>query len=179
MKKWSWLLLSLLLSLPLIIGGCDFGKEEEDDRVGDYVILQAMLTKGTITFKVEGERKSYNSGEGFLGSSDSFWGADFGPDDEGVVLLLRGDVASGETYDSDEDFAFFLFLLDSNGNSIIYQNPTSSFSLTVTEWDGIGGRTSGTFSGTLDLYSGFGPTTVEITDGSFEGDILEGDVPLP
>ena len=83
-----------------------------------------------------------------------------------LALELPRDVKNGSAYNQGST-GVMLEYTDGSGVAFRSSTTSSTFSITITKWQGKGGYGTGTFSGTL--YASDGGASVTIADGSFLG----------
>jgi hypothetical protein len=144
----------------------------EDDRPAQ---------ENTVTFRIQGESgvKTYKSVASFtkISVSPELTGylGNFAADISGINLsnqstynnvisiMLPSDVTPGTYTERSSPFIIQFF---GSENGVLYTlDHNSSFSLTIDEWGGPGGRARGTFSG--ELKSSEGTSLMNLRDGSF------------
>lgn len=151
---------SILAMLMLFsLSGCFSADEEETNYY-------------YVTFKVDGEQKSYAAEEGWgfdYQSYDGSWFCMWGPrelDTDGFDIMLPGSAQTGSSfnmYSSGFD-VFFTY------NGDLYWVRDQPFNLTVIQWGPDGSVVSGTFSGRLVHYTDSGPVYVDVTEGRFDAE---------
>lgn len=156
-KVFSILIFSILM---FIFTGCDSASEETTNY--NY-----------MRFEVDSVQKEYSSieGYGFLTDSNQYWNVweeNWDADESDHILFeIPNTATTGSTFTQALDDTVFNFSLTINGISYS-TDTTESFTLTITEWGGIGAIVKGTFSGTLLQNYPSGSGTVVITNGTFE-----------
>jgi|GEM_PF-4561408 len=152
MKKYVLLILAALV----LFVGC-----EDDEKKYHYVKFTVDYTPKEF---------GYDEEIGGFENNSCIWFEDK-DDYEGdyITISLPSTVAVGDTFTQGE--SGFSFEYKDEDTDTYYEDKTSSFSLTVTKWEGSGGSAEGTFSGTLDRNLGSGDATITLTDGTFECNI--------
>ncbi len=158
MKK----ILLLLLSASLLVITSCFWEEESDSSYYK------------VSFRADSVQKTFKSLDGVGFNYDDYydsWGAlwnESEPESPSLYIKISEPVNSGSAYNQSSGLTVYY---DADGNDTLYSNDSSlPFSLTITEWGGLGGMARGTFAGTLEQWDG---STVIISDGIFEASIDE------
>ncbi len=127
-----------------------------------------------IKFKMDGVQKELKSYDGIGFLENTFrdeWSCGWhNGSTERFTIALPGSVSSGSSYSTGQINIFYTdphdndyWLEDFPGNELNWDD----FTINVERWDGLGGKASGTFQGTMDEGS------ILITEGYFEASIDE------
>jgi hypothetical protein len=159
--------------------------DSDHEGVTDEESTSKKAAAGTVSFFVPRERQEYTlqtlgnfrrmsattEMTGYVGSfsasSDITSVTDQSKLSNVISILLPGDVGPG-TY-NEKSANFMVQLFGQEAGTLYSLDHNCSFTLTVDEWGGPGGRVRGTFSG--ELKTDGGTTLLTITDGRFEAGI--------
>jgi len=151
---------AIFVSILLLASSCS-KKEKETDPYASFTLNGAVIRFNSHTKFNKTCVLSYFCGE-FM--------ADKAMADKNYIYFgFPQDVAAGKTYHTGDN-KFLVLYLASNGNRY-YSYYGGNFTVTVTLWEGNGGKVKATFSGSLPFEDNPANDSVVLQNGTFEGKI--------